>query len=263
MENPEKEFGKLSLDQFKRLIDDLQELKSEGKSLERLVREAPKDKIFNFVGEDFVWAEVYELSFIEHLALMLILMKKIDFMKEVRQASDPTQYFIDNFEFNDDPDEWSESWNGLFNKGDLVGLVIALQRSILCILIYQKTLHTLIAEVDEGNDDALFDAVRIDRSILSCPTVAKRISLAEFQNDKHFFLRLNKSLKGLSRRHWESYQDLRFSLFVLRQLGFDQLSDSQLESLLVDQLKVYPKSYNARKNLRKQYSESKKINHLK
>ena len=52
---------------------------------------------------------------------------------------------------------------------------------------------------------------------------------------------------------------MRYSLAVLRELGFDAMSDAELEHLLVDVLKVYPKSWSARKNLRKQYTESKKI----
>jgi hypothetical protein len=40
------------------------------------------------------------------------------------------------------------------------------------------------------------------------------------------------------------------------------MSDAQLEHLLVDVLKVYSPSFTARKNLRKQYYESKKIKGL-
>jgi uncharacterized protein YihD (DUF1040 family) len=70
-------------------------------------------------------------------------------------------------------------------------------------------------------------------------------------------------MKGPSRKHWQTYQDLRYAFAVLREMGFDRLSDEQLERLLVDQLKVYPSTYNARPNLRKQYEQSKKIKHLK
>jgi hypothetical protein len=52
---------------------------------------------------------------------------------------------------------------------------------------------------------------------------------------------------------------LRYSFAVLRELGFDKLSDAQLEDLLVHQLKVYPDTFNARRNLRKQYRAAMKI----
>jgi len=129
-------------------------------------------------------------------------------------------------------------------------------------MLYKRSLCALVAEIREGDDNALFDAVRVDRSAVSCPTIAARISQAELLGEKRFFLRLRSALKGPSKKHWEGYRDLRYSLAVLREMGFDQLSDAELEHLLVDVLKVYPKSYTARKNLRKQYSESKKIKGL-
>lgn len=104
-----------------------------------------------------------------------------------------------------------------------------------------------------------FKAVRLDRSIITCPTFALRMARAELENDKSFFLHLRSALKGPSKKHWEAYNDLRYALYILRELGFDQLSDAQLEDLLVHKLKLYPNASGARKNLRKQFTESKKF----
>jgi len=258
----EKQYGKLTTEQFKTLIAQLPELRKEQKSLAEAVRAAPKGRLEELLAKDFYWAQVYEFSFIEHLAFMILAMGKLEYMKEVAQSPDPQQTFMDTFDFDDD-ENWNGGWNGLFKKQDLIGLAFSLKRTILSIMIYQKTLSTLVEEVRQGSDDSLFDAVRIDRSIVACPTIAARISKAEFTTDKHFFLRLRNALKGPMNKHWQSYQDLRYALCVLRELGFDKLSDAELENLLVHQLKVYPNTYNARKNLRKQYTLSKKINHLK
>ncbi|WP_208300002.1 hypothetical protein [Aquabacterium sp. A08] len=48
-------------------------------------------------------------------------------------------------------------------------------------------------------------------------------------------------------------------MFALRELGFDKMTDAQLEELLVHQLKVYPNVPSAKKNLRAQYQQSRKI----
>jgi hypothetical protein len=45
-------------------------------------------------------------------------------------------------------------------------------------------------------------------------------------------------------------------------MGFDSLSDDQLEQLFVDTLKLYPNNPNARRNLRKQLRASKNIKPL-
>jgi hypothetical protein len=261
MTENQKEYGKLTADQFKQLIQQLPEMRKEQKSLEDVVKSASKERINKLLEKDFYWAEVYEFTFIEHLSFLMMAMDKIDFLKESQNAPDPTQHFMDNLEVDDDSELWTGGWNGIFKKQDLIGLAFALQRTILSIMIYQKTMQTLVGEVRQGNDDSLFDAVRIDRSIVACPTFAARIAKAEFLHDKQFFLRLVKAFKGPTKKYWQSYQDLRFALYTLRDLGFDKLTDNQLVDLLVNQLKVYPDRFEAKKNLRKQYNQSKNINH--
>ena len=258
----QKEFGKLTTEQFKSLIQKLPEIRKEGWSLEQAVRNIPEDRFNQMLEKDFYWSQVYELSFVEHLALLLLALDKLEFMKSAKNSSDPTQFVLDSLESDDDY-KWTGGWNGLFDKQDLVGLLYSLQRTILSIMIYQKTMNQLVAEVKQGMDDSLFDAVRLDRSIVAAPTIAARIAKAELRQDKNFFERLRKAIKGPSQKHWESYKDLRFALFTLRDLGFNNLTDDQLVDLLVNQLKVYPDTFGAKKNLRKQYNQSKKINHLK
>lgn len=262
MPEQQKEYGKLTVEQFKALISRLPEIRKQQGELADIVRAVPKARLEELLPKDYYWADVYELSFIDHMALLLMAMDKLEFIHQAAQSDDPQQVVLDDLDMPDDG-EWNGGWQGLFEKADLIGLVAALQRTILSIMVYQKPLSTLVEEVRQGNNDALFDAVRLDRSMMACPTFAARISKAELSRDNHFFLRLRKALKGPSQKHWQSYQDLRYALFVLRDLGFDKLSDDQLENLLVHQLKVYPNSFNAKKNLRKQYTLSKKINHLK
>jgi hypothetical protein len=263
MTENQKEYGKLTADQFKQLIQQLPEIKKEGESLEDVVKSASKERINELLEKDFYWAEIYELTFVEHLAFLMMAIDKVEFLKEAKNTPDPTQYFIDHFEVEGDFEDWNGGWQGLFKKQDLIGLMVTLQKTILSIMIYQKTMQTLVEEVRQGNDDSLFDAVRLDRSSVACSIFAARIAKAEFTHDKHFFIRLRNAFKGPTQKHWQSYQDLRFALFTLRDLGFDSLTDDQLVNLLVKQLKVYPDRFEAKKNLRKQYNQSKKINHLK
>lgn len=253
----QKEYGKLTAEQFKTLISKLPEVRSQRHELTDLMKSRSKEKLDELLGKDFYWATVYELPFIEHIAWLLVALDKVDFVHAAIQTPDPQQALLDGFDTDDG--EWQGEVGGFFSKSDLVGLVVSLQKTILSIMIFQRSLSGLVEEVRQGNDDSLFDAVRLDRSIMACPTIAARISRAELCGEKLFFLRLRRALKGPSQKHWEAYQDLRYALYTLRELGFDKLSDEQLENLLVHQLKVYPNTFNARRNLRKQYSESKKI----
>ena len=257
----DKEYGKLTEDQFKRLIQKLPEFRSESKQLQEALQSASKEKLREMLGDGVWWAPVYELPYVMGVALLVYVLGKTEHFKTIAELPDPQEAVIREIESGEGL-EWDGGPGGQFTKADLVALITAMQRNILSIMIYKKSVCALVAEAQDGNDDALFDAIRVDRSVVSCLTAAARISKAELFGEKHFFIRLRNALKGPSKKHWEGYQDLRYSLAVLREHGFDQLSDNQLEHLLVKVLKVYPDTPTARKNLRKQYYESKKIKGL-
>lgn len=258
-----KEYGQLTADQFSRLIGTLPELRKQQASLQDLVASVPKERIDELLVSGYNWASVYEFSFYEHLALIIFALNKVDYVKELAASLDPQQKALDDIDKelaggSDDDDIDHHPW---FEKQEVIGLVFSLQKTILSIMLFQQTLSDLVRRVRENNDlDALFNVIRVDRAAVACPSIADRIARAELLNDKNFFLRLKKALKGPSKKHWENYKDLRYSLFALRELGFDKLSDVQLEKLLVHNLKVYPDIPSARKNLRQQYQHSKKLN---
>ena len=112
---------------------------------------------------------------------------------------------------------------------------------------------------DHDSNEALFKAVRIDRAAVAAPSIADRIARADLVKDETLFQHLRSALKGSSKKHWEALGQLRYALVLLRELGFDKLSDAQLEHLLVGVLKVYPAVPSARKNLRAQYQLSKRL----
>ena len=256
-----KEYGKLTADQFRRLIRKLPEFRRESKGFQDDLRSASPEKLRAVLGAGVWWAALYELAMSESVALMIYAWGYMGRLKIVAQLPDPQEVVFRDFE-EMEPPNWDGGPEGTFTKGDLISLAMALQRNVLSIMIYKRSLSALVAEVKESDDNSLFDAVRVDRSAVSCPTIAARISRAELLGEKRFFLRLRSALKGPSKKHWEGYRDLRYSLAVLREMGFDQLSDDELEHLLVDVLQVYPKTFTARKNLRKQYYESRKIKRL-
>lgn len=258
MEKSEKEYGNLTLDQFKQLVKELPEIRNQMQELPDLLNSAPKDRVKEVLDQGLYWAIGYELSFQELLALLICALGCHQELHKAAQSDDPTQAAFSMFQ-NVEYETWKGGLDGMFEIGDVVALFTALQRNVRSIMFFHRTLNAMVDEVRDGNDDSFFDAVRIDRSIITCPTFALRISKAEVKNDKKFFIRLRSSLKGPSKKHWEAYKDLRYAFFILRESGFNQMSDAQLEELLVHQLKLYPDTPGARKNLRKQFTESKKF----
>jgi hypothetical protein len=256
----EKEYGKLSEDQFKRLIKKLPEFRAEESELKALIKTTPKEKLDKILAGSRCWAYVYEFPFVQHLSVVIWAMGKQDWLAKVAAAEDPQEELLRSMD--EDPGEWTGPEGGELTIADLIHLVGTLQRTVLSVMLYKRSLSAIMEDVRTGSDDALFDIVRVDRSAVACPTIAARIASAEFLGDKRFFLHLRNALKGPRQKHWEAYKDLRYSLLVLREMGFDRLSDDRLEHLLVHVLKVYPDNPSARKNLRRQYYESKKFKSL-
>lgn len=258
MNKPQKEYGNLTLDQFKRIVKELPEIRSQIKELPDFLNTTPRDRVKEISNQGLYWAFVYELPFQELLALLICGLGYHQELHRAAQSDDPTQATFSMFK-DVEYEKWEGGLDGLFEISDVVGLFAALQRNICSIMLFHRTLNTIVDEVKNGNDNSLFNAVRIDRSIITCPTFALRITKAELENDKEFFFHLRSALKGPSKKHWEAYKDLRYAFFILRECGFNQISDAQLEELLVHQLKLYPNTPSARKNLRKQFIESRKF----
>ena len=180
----EKEYGKLTADQFREFIGKLPELRRQRDEFGRLLTEVPKDKFDTLMVRDFNWGCVYENSFAEHVALAMTAFGMAQWLADLAVAPDPQQRVLAEWPQEDfDPET-----HPAFKPQDLVGLAYSLQRTILSVMLFQRSLSGLIQEVRENdNMDALFNAVRVDRTALSCPTIADKIARAEMRQDKRFF----------------------------------------------------------------------------
>ena len=86
----EKEFGKLGLDEFCQIVKRLPELRGGMKSFPELVR-TKKAKIDEILDQDFYWAELYELTFLEQLALFIFAIGRAQKIHEIAQSANPVQ----------------------------------------------------------------------------------------------------------------------------------------------------------------------------
>ena len=74
----------------------------------------------------------------------------------------------------------------------------SVQYSLFCILYYGCFLNELIARARAGDDEALFNAIRIDPTVIGCQSVIERISKARRLQDSDFLNELNKTESGVS-----------------------------------------------------------------
>lgn len=64
----------------------------------------------------------------------------------------------------------------------------------------------------------LFDAVLIDRTVISTPSVAKRLQIAQLMRDESFFNKLSKSItRTRARKPNKEFNDLRFMMAALKE----------------------------------------------
>jgi len=253
-----KEFGKLAHDQFSQLVSSLPEVRRQMHELPELLKRK-KDRLAEVFGDGCVsWGTIYEFSFIEQLSLLFILTGLHVPFVDIAKSDDPHEAALAWSDHDGPMDQWLDAYEDKIEKKHLIWLAIVIQRNILAIMLYHKSMGALVDLVRKGNDHALFDAVRVDRSVLLAAPCADRLSRAELLNDKDFLRHLRSAIKGPTKKHMAAIQDLRYSIIALRESGFDRFSDADLERLFV-KTGVYPNSAGALKNLRKHIQQARKL----
>jgi len=248
---------KLTPKQFSEIAQMLPEIRSYKNELAELAKNKP-ERVKAVFGECSSWSGIYERSFVEQLAYLFILLGLHEQIVGLNKFSSPSQALIDMTRDGAELDQWYETNKATINKTHLLWLAIVLQRNVLSIMLFHQSLGALVDQVRCGNDEALFRAVSVDRSILSCPTFADRLSRAELENDKQFFIHLRKALKGPSQKNMAAIGDLRYAIVLLREAGFDKYTDDELISLFVN-AGLYPKHHSAAKNIRKHIQAARKF----
>lgn len=253
-----KEFGKLTHDQFAQLVSTLPDIRGQMHELPELVRDH-QARVADWFGEGgYSWGTIYERPFLEQMAVLFVLLGLHIPLHEAAKSDDPQEAVIHWADDNGPLDHWYDANEDKIEKKYLLWLVIVLQRNILAIMLYHKSMGALVEEVRHGSDRALFDAVRIDRSVLLAAPCADRLSRAELLNDKDFLRHLRSAIKGPTQKHMAAIQDLRYSIVALRECGFDRFTDQDLERLFIG-TRLYPGSAGALKNIRKHIQLARKI----
>ena len=111
-----------------------------------------------------------------------------------------------------------------------------------CVLYHGCFLNELIARVliGKGSDKDLFDAIRIDPTVIGCKTAIERISKAVLLKDEDFLKKLKAAINGkVTKREQQNYQKMRLVFEILYEANSDKLDDQQLYDLFVKSLKLY------------------------
>ena len=209
-------------------------------------------------GDFGSYSVVYEWPFIQHLSMMALALGMDENVKAMATAPDPQEAALSELKKDDSVEDRTQ--HPEFSDEGILALTYSIGRTIQSMATYGRSISSLLQDVRENNNqDSLFKAIRMDRTVVGCPTAMTYISKAQIRGDTAFFGHLRNALKGPQKKHMFALEPLRYTLLLLREMGVNDLSQNDLESLFVDQLKIYSKAAGAGKNLMAQYQFAKKI----
>jgi hypothetical protein len=228
-----KEFGRYSPSDLRALSDLARTLEPQLREL-RVSMAADPALLEEHLAPPFYWANFYQIPFFDLVGAQIVLLGLAAQFSELAKESDPLAAIyqaLPDFEPESDAEPKL-----------IMGVLMALQGNVRSISFYSKSLEELTSEVAQGNDDAFFDAVLIDRTILACPPFADRMALAEYLRDDKFFKKLAQRLsKGIPSKRTKAYTPLRICLWVLEQEKcLDSLSETRAFELFCRELDLYP-----------------------
>lgn len=141
-------YGKFTLEQFKHFNDLFQESQKIAPEFEKVMQETEPQKITKILGEKFSWYHYYEMPFNEHMAHGALILDWQDDLHRIAKSPDPQKAFFEFFHRNlNSDDEWTGGYQERYEKKDLIALLISTFRTMKSLMVYQKSLSTLIDEV--------------------------------------------------------------------------------------------------------------------
>lgn len=191
------------------------------------------------------WGIWYEFSLSRHLAALLLFMEFGDWLGEINRCEEPRREFINMLvELGEIESQELDLWADNLDAGGratFTSLLMALTGQINAISQYSLSMSELVRRAGEGDHDSLFRAVTIDRSVVSSPTIAKQISLAQVVSDESFMNRLSKALtRTKPARPDIKLDDMRYMLEALVEgVGIESFTKAELEEILKGDLELY------------------------
>lgn len=215
-----------------------------------------KDRFLGNDAEPFAWCYLYELPIRQHLTLANAgiiqgyagflqveqvagwFRQLVDTPGQIRALPDITRQIDHHFDAMEPSEE--DVKRLLPTLAGTFGLGLSMYNSLCCVLYHGCFLNELIERIRAGNDKALFDAIRIDSTVIGCPSVVERISKAALLQDNSFFAKLKAAVNGkMAKREQANFQKMRLTLEVLHEAGAIRLNDEQLHRLFVEELNLY------------------------
>ncbi len=112
-------------------------------------------------------------------------------------------------------------------------------RSLMTFGLYLNDLVAIVRKGEAGAEKALLSAVKIDPTVIGCPSAIAYISQRTLLGDAKFFAKLSAAMKGkLSDAEKNHFEKVRLVLQILHESGAKRLSGPDLYQLFVLELEL-------------------------
>ena len=145
------------------------------------------------------------------------------------------------FEEDKDSDVSDEEME-LFKKSKIMNFFIGFIYSLLSSIVYKETPTSLLNKFLNGDDQALFRAISINKTVLYYKEVKERILKAQFTGDNKFFRGLGNAIASAQFKNVRGYGRLFPVLIIFWSFGLYRLTRLELYSLLI-QSRIIPRQY--------------------
>ena len=194
-----------------------------------------------------VWCHLYELPIIEHAAKGAAFLGEQDAIQRLTYSKNQIREACSLLkEVASEVDAWPQTPEDKEELRTILASVYALSFSLTnsfrALMTFGLYINDLIAIVRLGGveaEKALLSAIKIDPTVIGCPSAISFMSQRTLLGDTKFLGRLGVAMKGkLSASEKKHFEKVRVVLQVLLESGAKRLSAPDLYQLFVDELKI-------------------------
>jgi len=229
---------KLTTSHIKRLYAGYHQAGLNKQELTELVKQ-DTNKIARFLDPSCPWSHWYDIPYKTMLACFLAITNLLDDVINISKQPNPEELMLDLLESGitlDDEDLSEEE------QAVLASLGMAIFIQVDALSVFSEPINNLVQRFKDGDDQVLFDAILIDRTVISTPSVAKRLQIAQLMNDESFFQQIAKAItRTRARKPNKKFNDLRFVMVAIKEHScYAATSKDELYKLVADELELYP-----------------------
>lgn len=238
-----KKLSQKSRRQFREIRDFYYRLGSVKEKLEMEI-DPESQEAMEFIERVYPWANLYSLPAKELTAMTLYVLGFLDGLVEAVRSSQPTESlvkFCNEVYEGEHDEEYEEAFEDYTDDewGWYLAMVFAMFGNIEGMKAYYKPVSTLVEEA-KTNKKSLMRAVSVDRSVITHPVVAKKISIAQIMDNESLMNDLARALTRTIPRSSQKLDDFRYMAEILDEMeGLKTYSYEELADFFINELDVF------------------------